>query len=383
METKENIIYFESDEEFEDFCIAPFGVIEYGQSGSPFWKGLYSDQYTNAIQNGMRFVIKNEDSTVYKRMCVTKRVPIQGTSRTAPVQLPVQNLEPYFDDSRHVLKRRRNNIMATIKTSEDLVKAYKDYLVKLDRKKELNDISERKIQNNEEVIPLIEVSGHFNSASNDQSRKILFVGFNPSGADLEYYRQNNNPLSPGKPDDVLIYDGDSNYYKTMESFAEDCKDPKDCNSIIYSVLDVFGIVRKTQSAIVVHFLNNPSLYTPMLDIFLNAIKGINPTVIIVANAFVRKLFIANTTKLHCSPKRKDPVVDKLRENIKENKDLKRFYDRFTLSPNVKNGGYTLSFDNETFQLFFSCMLSGQRAIDLGNRENLIWLIKNYIISLSR
>ena len=85
MEIKKNIISFDSDKEFEDFCIAPFGVIEYDQSGLPFWKGLYSDQYTNAIQNGMRFVIKNEDSTVYKRMCVTKRVPIQGTSRTAPV----------------------------------------------------------------------------------------------------------------------------------------------------------------------------------------------------------------------------------------------------------------------------------------------------------
>ena len=94
METKENFIYFESDEEFEDFCVAPYGVIEYSQTGAPSWKGQYSDQYNNAIRKGMSFVIKDEDSTVYKRMCVTKRVPIQGTSSVASVQLPVQNLEP-------------------------------------------------------------------------------------------------------------------------------------------------------------------------------------------------------------------------------------------------------------------------------------------------
>ena len=107
METKENIIYFESDEEFEDFCVAPYGVIEYDKTVFASWKGVYSDQYNNAIQKGMRFVIKNEDSIVYKHMCVTKRVPIQGTSRTAQVQLTVQNLEPYYGDLRLVRKKRR------------------------------------------------------------------------------------------------------------------------------------------------------------------------------------------------------------------------------------------------------------------------------------
>ena len=118
METKENFIYFESDEEFEDFCVAPYGVIEYSQTGSPFWKGQYSDQYNNAIQKGMRFVIKNEDSTVYKRMCATKRVPIKGTSSVASVQLPVQNLEPYFDDLTLAPRKRRNKGINALKKVE-------------------------------------------------------------------------------------------------------------------------------------------------------------------------------------------------------------------------------------------------------------------------
>jgi hypothetical protein len=96
METIDNIIHFESDEEFEDFCIAPYGVINNGTI--PTWKGVYSDQYKDAIQKGMTFIIKDEDTVVFKRKCVSKRVPIQGTGRNALVQLSVQNLEPYFED---------------------------------------------------------------------------------------------------------------------------------------------------------------------------------------------------------------------------------------------------------------------------------------------
>ena len=99
MTEEKNIIYFDSDEEFTDFCLAPYGVIVYGKDGSsPTWKGEYTEQYKNAIQKGMTFVIKDEDSVVFKHQCVAKVVPIQGTGRSAGVKLPVQNLEQYFED---------------------------------------------------------------------------------------------------------------------------------------------------------------------------------------------------------------------------------------------------------------------------------------------
>lgn len=99
MDTKDNIIYFESDEEFEDFCLAPYGIIVNPENASsPYWTGVYSDLYKDAINEGKKFIIKNEDSVVFKHKCVTKRVPIQGTGREALVQMPVQNLEQYFED---------------------------------------------------------------------------------------------------------------------------------------------------------------------------------------------------------------------------------------------------------------------------------------------
>ena len=98
MEIKKNIIYFDSDMEFEDFCIAPYAVVKRSANGTLFVEGQYSDMYKKYIEEGKTFVIKDEDSRVYKHQCVSKRVSVQGTGRCATVQLPVQNVEEYFED---------------------------------------------------------------------------------------------------------------------------------------------------------------------------------------------------------------------------------------------------------------------------------------------
>lgn len=98
-QVQDDNIYFDNDQEFTDFCLAPYGVIVYPENGSsPYWTGVYSDAYKEAVKEGKKFVIKDEDSVVFNRKCVTKRVPIQGTRRDASVQMPVQNLEQYFED---------------------------------------------------------------------------------------------------------------------------------------------------------------------------------------------------------------------------------------------------------------------------------------------
>ena len=43
METINDKIYFESDAEFEDFCIAPYATIEQAASG-PYVEGDYSER---------------------------------------------------------------------------------------------------------------------------------------------------------------------------------------------------------------------------------------------------------------------------------------------------------------------------------------------------
>jgi hypothetical protein len=103
--TEPEIIYFESDEEFEDWAVVPYATIvetEYGRE----CKGDHSDAYKEAIQQGKYFYIKGglDESKVHKRRCVTKRVsPDFQTSReTVRVELPVENLA----DSRMIMRSR-------------------------------------------------------------------------------------------------------------------------------------------------------------------------------------------------------------------------------------------------------------------------------------
>lgn len=103
--TEPEIIYFESDEEFEDWAVAPYATIvetEYGKT----WRGVYSDAYREAIQQGKYFYIKGglEESNVHKHRCVTKRVSLDFQTRreTVQVQLPVENLA----DSHMIMRSR-------------------------------------------------------------------------------------------------------------------------------------------------------------------------------------------------------------------------------------------------------------------------------------
>ena len=94
---EERIIYFDSDAEFEDWAVAPYATIKYTKNRNI----PYSNEYKAAIEEGKRFVIKDENSVVYKRGCVCKRVPLKieaspTYNRNVLVQLSVDNLEPYF-----------------------------------------------------------------------------------------------------------------------------------------------------------------------------------------------------------------------------------------------------------------------------------------------
>lgn len=99
---KEGIIYFDSDAEFEDWAVAPYAIIKYiKNSNIPYTSGDFSNEYKAAIEEGKRFVIKDEDSVVCKRGCVCKRVPLKTEvsplyKRDVLVQLSVDNLDPYF-----------------------------------------------------------------------------------------------------------------------------------------------------------------------------------------------------------------------------------------------------------------------------------------------
>ena len=92
MTTKDNIIYFDNDNEFYEYCVVPELVpVQYinSEGNEKYYCDFnLSSQYNNAINNGTRFIIKDEDSQIYKHGCVSYRT----------ISKDIQNLDPWYDD---------------------------------------------------------------------------------------------------------------------------------------------------------------------------------------------------------------------------------------------------------------------------------------------
>ena len=196
-----------------------------------------------------------------------------------------------------------------------------------------------------EEIPCMELSD-----KQFEGKPLLIVGINAGGSDRKHYS--------GNKEDVFVYDGDSPYYKEMAEFAEKCLGFEDG----FSELDLFGIVQGNQSVVRKDFLENPDYYTEMFELFLKYLVLSQPKVIIVANAFAcRVLCRDKALKLDQSK------YDRFYKNAK-----------YSLTQDDQFGGYIFSTKGFKAQMYFSSMLSGQRALDNGSKDNLIWIVKNYL-----
>ena len=91
----DNIMYFDSDDDFYRFCVNPTLVTqEYTKAdGSDGYVAdwNYSDEYLRALQNGIHFIIKDEDSQIFKHGEITHRVNTR----------PIDNLLPYYKEPKN------------------------------------------------------------------------------------------------------------------------------------------------------------------------------------------------------------------------------------------------------------------------------------------
>ena len=92
MEKIGKYIFFDSESEFEDFCVAPYAIFKQGT-----YVGQYSLEYKECVKNGIKFALKDRNCKAVKDNWVTKRVKvkIENSSREVErtVQLKVQNVE--------------------------------------------------------------------------------------------------------------------------------------------------------------------------------------------------------------------------------------------------------------------------------------------------
>lgn len=90
-----NIMRFKNDDDFYDFCVQPAIVIRESQCDEcsngikPCYQDfLFTDRYVNAVNNGIHFIIEDENSQIYKR----------GTVSYKSITKNVHNLMPYYGE---------------------------------------------------------------------------------------------------------------------------------------------------------------------------------------------------------------------------------------------------------------------------------------------
>ena len=85
-----NKLFFKNDDEFYKFCVVPELIIVEPESENDVYSTTweFSNDYKKALEDGKIFVIKDEDSLIFKRGAVSYRTITKN----------VDNLEQYFSD---------------------------------------------------------------------------------------------------------------------------------------------------------------------------------------------------------------------------------------------------------------------------------------------
>ncbi|MCL5989185.1 MAG: hypothetical protein M1166_02505 [Candidatus Thermoplasmatota archaeon] len=218
-----------------------------------------------------------------------------------------------------------------------------------------------------------------------KQKEILFVGFNPS------YDEDNKPLQLSGID---ILDNETEiqkaieYERTAQREASDKKRysyyslfPEICTTLglnkeDWNHIDVFPFRHGKQNDLVKDFELNTSISdwvaggSERKDIirdcvysFLGFIEYLNPKLIVVVNGFLSKKITEDTGSYFLNYNKSD-----IQTASSMNKDFS-----FYLSQGSNECYRILKINNE-YPLLLSAMLTGQRALDLGSRERLIWHI---------
>ena len=92
MEVKDTTIYFDNDNEFYEYAVIPqlitIPFIDKSGVERYYTDFNFSTQYNDAINNGMKFIIKDEDSQICKHGAVSYRT----------IAKEIKNLEPWYND---------------------------------------------------------------------------------------------------------------------------------------------------------------------------------------------------------------------------------------------------------------------------------------------
>lgn len=224
----------------------------------------------------------------------------------------------------------------------------------MDIETELNEI--RKKYKGKFTNPkIIEIFERKFCYSETKQKKVLFVGLNPS------YRENDNFKNDldNKSFDVFLCKEDS-YYKKFHEINNECgiKDNWTYTDLCY--------YRETEQSITNQILKEEPIgrdfIWDQIQISKNIIEEINPKVMIVCNTMARRL------------------LGKDKKQVKGKWINEWMNYTFKFDDNIGTDRIIDSNLNNV-PVFFTSMLSGQRALDIGSLERLKWHIKQVLNKL--
>lgn len=183
---------------------------------------------------------------------------------------------------------------------------------------------------------------------------ILFIGINPSyskGSNSETHFYNKNDVET------------KSYFKPFNSIVKELKENKNYNKkVTWSHLDML-VFRETQQSYIENELlkteNGVDFIYKQLMVSKKILEYLNPKIIVASNTSARSLL-----------GRDKFVKDKKEYGFWMNYDFEFDYslgtDKIVNNSNIKP------------YVFFTSMISGQRALDKGSRQRLIWHINKIL-----
>lgn len=201
---------------------------------------------------------------------------------------------------------------------------------------------------------------------------ILFIGINPSFIELErsfnFIRTNAYKVLNASYLTRLSLDEYKNIFFDLDMGIENVKILGDIHSVFkknYSYFNKFKLIskelnlsiehldllpiRETSQKIVSKIIEqNPIFLNNCVNIFLETVKQINPRAVVIENTLVRDIL--------------------LKQN---NKEITDYFPSYEYS-NFKDNNFGTPVNSSGVAIFYTSMLSGQRAIDLGSYHRLLW-----------
>lgn len=208
-------------------------------------------------------------------------------------------------------------------------------------------------QTNPSLKDLLDRGYHFQYDEDETECELLFLGINPSFDENGVSMKETETYSRPKGKEEKHHP----YFKSFLDFEKNLHNNYNWSGK-WTHFDIFAFRHTNQKYIETHLLNNPEGISFLYDQIMIArerILHIRPKVIVVSNALVRMFMGKERCRL---------------ENGTEAGVWMDF--RFEFDNTLGTDVITEPTELKGTKVFFTSMLSGQRALDKGSKERLVW-----------